>query len=214
MAAITRARRKSGPSSSLPADLSTTENARRARTVTRAVGRFLCGGSAQATGTGHNILKDLGARFVGINAICAYPVGTPDPQDPAGSRGLSVRGLTNEIWVNEQGERFHNEDLENRRPIGNCCPACADRAAHLGIFDDKERSSIQFLSNEWYGLPTAPNKDRIADFSTITEHAFGRQIRSLSSVQAFRSRQREFRRRSTGITQKPLTDQRMENLGL
>jgi uncharacterized protein len=38
-----------------------------------------------------------------------YPYGTPDPADPTGRRGLVLRGLDGDIWVNRAGRRFHDE---------------------------------------------------------------------------------------------------------
>jgi fumarate reductase flavoprotein subunit len=73
--------------------------------------RFLCGGAATATGSGHAILRQAGSAFGCLDHLWLYPVGTPDPQDPSGARGLVVRGIRDEIWVNRDGARFHDEDL-------------------------------------------------------------------------------------------------------
>jgi flavocytochrome c len=80
--------------------------------ATRARGHtVLLGGGRGATGDGHAILERLGAAFVNLDVIWMYPYGTPDPTDPDGLRGLVLRGMDSDIWVNQRAERFHNEAL-------------------------------------------------------------------------------------------------------
>jgi predicted oxidoreductase len=73
-------------------------------------GRILLGGGEGARGDGHNILERIGAQFVNLDAVWMYPYATPDYRDPSGVRGLVCRGLEGDVWVNQQGHRFHNED--------------------------------------------------------------------------------------------------------
>jgi predicted oxidoreductase len=73
--------------------------------------KVLLGGGRGATGDCHALLEHLGAQFVNLDVIWMYPYGTPDPADPDGLRGLVLRGLDSDIWVNQSGERFHNEAL-------------------------------------------------------------------------------------------------------
>jgi flavocytochrome c len=73
--------------------------------------KVLLGGGRGATGDGHAILERLGAAFVNLDVIWMYPYGTPDPTDPEGLRGLVLRGMDSDIWVNQRAERFHNESL-------------------------------------------------------------------------------------------------------
>jgi succinate dehydrogenase/fumarate reductase flavoprotein subunit len=40
-----------------------------------------------------------------------YVYATPDYEDPARERGLVVRGIDSQIWVNREGRRFHDESL-------------------------------------------------------------------------------------------------------
>jgi succinate dehydrogenase/fumarate reductase flavoprotein subunit len=84
----------------------------RTHSAARARGhRVLLGGGRGATGDGHALLQQLGAAFVNVDVIWMYPYGTPDPADPSGMRGLVLRGMDSDIWVNQRGERFHNESL-------------------------------------------------------------------------------------------------------
>ncbi|MCC5948353.1 MAG: FAD-dependent oxidoreductase [Nitriliruptoraceae bacterium] len=71
--------------------------------------RILLGGGAGATGQGHRMLADTGAQLVNLDAIWMYPYATPDPADPAGDRGLVLRGMDGEVWVDRDGRRFHDE---------------------------------------------------------------------------------------------------------
>jgi flavocytochrome c len=73
--------------------------------------KVLLGGGRGATGDGHAILERLGAEFTHMDIIWMYPYGTIDPSDPSGVRGLVLRGMDSDIWVNQRGERFHNEAL-------------------------------------------------------------------------------------------------------
>jgi predicted oxidoreductase len=73
--------------------------------------KVLLGGGRGATGDGHAILERLGAAFTNLDVIWMYPYGTPDPTDPSGLRGLVLRGMDSDIWLNQRGERFHNEAL-------------------------------------------------------------------------------------------------------
>jgi predicted oxidoreductase len=77
----------------------------------QAVGRarILCGGGVNATGRGHRLLETVHAQFTQMDALWMYPYGTPDYLDPTGQRGLVVRGLEGDIWVNRHGRRFHDE---------------------------------------------------------------------------------------------------------
>lgn len=125
--------------------------------------RVLSGGAARAQGSGHAVLESIGARFVCMDSLCVYPIGTPDPEDPAQTRGLSVRGIASEVWLNEDGRRFHNEDLRGSQ---SGTAALLDQPGQhaWGVFDAAERRSAILLSNLFYGLPTVPNEARVDQF--------------------------------------------------
>jgi len=73
--------------------------------------RILLGGGPGATGEGHALARDLGARLTHMEHIWFYAHATPDYRDPAGKRGLVFRMEADTIWVNQQGRRFHDESL-------------------------------------------------------------------------------------------------------
>lgn len=77
----------------------------------RSAGKVLAGGGVGALGTGHEILLKHGAQLTNIDNFVIYVFATPDYEDPKLERGLVVRGIDSCIWVNGQGQRFHNETL-------------------------------------------------------------------------------------------------------
>jgi len=64
-----------------------------------------------AKGTGHKMIKKLGAYFTHMDHIWFYVYATPDYRDPQQRRGLVFRLTPGYIWFNQQGKRFHNEAL-------------------------------------------------------------------------------------------------------
>jgi predicted oxidoreductase len=102
--------------------------------------RFLCGGGPAAQGMGHAMLQATGAAFAPLDRLWLYPVGTPDPADPTGSRGLVVRDVRSEIWLNRNGKRFHDE---NRRGGHSGVPALLAQPGQTawGIFDARRPGS-------------------------------------------------------------------------
>ena len=75
------------------------------------VERVLVGGGRGALGAGHRILERHGAVLTHMDNLWCYCYATPDYKDPEGKRGLVIRGIQDNIWVRQDGTRFHNEDL-------------------------------------------------------------------------------------------------------
>ena len=73
--------------------------------------RVLLGGGPDANGEGIRMLGSVGARFTELDSIWMYPYGTPDYLNPESGRGLAVRDIDGEIWINDEGTRFHDESL-------------------------------------------------------------------------------------------------------
>ncbi|HEY2689101.1 MAG TPA: FAD-dependent oxidoreductase [Streptosporangiaceae bacterium] len=117
-----------------------------------AMTRFLCGGSAAARGAGHDLLSAAGAAFAGQDKLWMYPVGTPDPGDPSGSRGLVMRDVRSEIWLNRSGRRFHDEDLRGGLTGVPALLAQPGQTA-WGIFDAREAARLTLLNDARYGSP-------------------------------------------------------------
>jgi predicted oxidoreductase len=73
------------------------------------VPRVLLGGGPGARGWGHALLSQVGAAFVNLDVLWMYPYGTPDPHAAEPDRGLAIRDIDGDIWVNLHGARFHDE---------------------------------------------------------------------------------------------------------
>jgi flavocytochrome c len=144
--------------------------------------KVLLGGGRGATGDGHAILERLGAAFVNLDVIWMYPYGTPDPTDPDGLRGLVLRGMDSDIWVNQRAERFHNEALRGGASGANALlaqdpPRCwsiidASMARRVVVSDPAyqnhgapDREAIQRL------LDTSPYIARGASVAELAEAA-------------------------------------------
>ena len=69
------------------------------------------GSGLGARGTGHKMIKELGAYFTHMDHIWFYVYATPDYRDPQQRRGLVFRLAPGYMWFNQQGKRFHNEAL-------------------------------------------------------------------------------------------------------
>lgn len=123
-------------------------------------GVVLSGGAVTARGDGHRILAECGADFVNLDRIWVYPVGTPNYRAPNGTRGLMVRNIRNEIWVNRDGRRFHDET--DRGFTGGLALLEQPRAVSWGIFDDTEAQSLTLAGDSYFGTSdeTAPSRRR------------------------------------------------------
>jgi flavocytochrome c len=73
--------------------------------------KIMLGSGPGATGSGHKILEEAGGYLTHMDHVWFYVNATPDYLDPTGLRGLVFRLTPGQIWVNQQGSRFHNEVL-------------------------------------------------------------------------------------------------------
>jgi predicted oxidoreductase len=133
--------------------------------------RFLCGGAPTACGAGHAMLHAAGAAFAPLDHLWMYPVGTPDPADPSGARGLVVRDVRSEIWVNRDGKRFHDEDLRGGL---TGVPALLAQPGQMawGIFDARQAARLTLLNNAGYGSPFETSAEGRARFWRTSGHAW------------------------------------------
>jgi flavocytochrome c len=73
--------------------------------------RILEGSGPGSTGTGHRFVRAAGGYLTHMDRIWFYVYATPDYRDPAQRRGLVFRLVPGNVWINQQGRRFHNEAL-------------------------------------------------------------------------------------------------------
>ncbi|MPZ86562.1 MAG: FAD-dependent oxidoreductase [Nitriliruptorales bacterium] len=78
-------------------------------TAARSAQKVLLGGGPGAVGVGHRMLARVQAQFVDMDAVWMYAFATPDYRSPNSERGLVLRSLDGDIWVNGRGQRFHDE---------------------------------------------------------------------------------------------------------
>lgn len=123
---------------------------------------FLCGGGDTAIGDGHALLADLGSEFCGLDRLWVYPVGTPSHLKPA-PRGLVVRGVDEEIWLNANGARFHDED---HRGGASGTPALLAQpgATAWGVFDSLTAAALLLLDDGEVGGPMVTDPDQAEVF--------------------------------------------------
>jgi flavocytochrome c len=121
--------------------------------------KVLLGGGRGATGDGHAILERLGAEFTCMDIIWMYPYGTPDPTDPSGIRGLVLRGMESDIWVNQRAERFHNEAL--RGGASGASALLAQDPPQCWSIIDSAMAQRVVVSDPAYQVRGAPNREAI-----------------------------------------------------
>ena len=78
--------------------------------------RVLEGSGRGSTGAGHRLIRQAGGYLTHMDHIWFYVYATPDYRDPAQRRGLVFRLVPGNIWVNQQGRRFHNEAARAATP--------------------------------------------------------------------------------------------------
>lgn len=179
----------------------------------RTLTRYLCGGSATARGAGHRMLSAVGADFSSMANVWIYPTGTPDPMDPSGHRGVGLRGVKSGIWLNLDGERFHDEDLEGG---ASGTPALLAQPGQTtwSVFDGSQADGITLLDNIAYstvdGVQSfwresgyavrAQTVEALASAANLPEAAVGRSIAEFNAAVQAGGRDPRTGRNLTGLT--------------
>ncbi|MFZ3351101.1 MAG: FAD-dependent oxidoreductase [Xanthobacteraceae bacterium] len=116
------------------------------------------GSGRNSTGTGHKMVQKAGGYLTHMDHIWFYVYATPDYRDPAQRRGLPFRLVPGNIWVNQQGRRFHNE----ARSGGNSAsPALmAQSPRHAWAIMDTPMTTTMEIADPYYrdGDKVARNK--------------------------------------------------------
>lgn len=131
-------------------------------------GPVLLGGGRGAVGGGHRLLEELGADFVNMDAVWMYPYGTPDPKDLPDGRGLVLRGLDSDIWVNQRGERFHNE-AQRGGASGTRALLAQDPATCWSIVDARMAGEI-VVSDPQYRRGSTPDRDKTWELLNTSQY--------------------------------------------
>jgi predicted oxidoreductase len=130
---------------------------------------LLSGSGPSTLGRGHRLLAEVGAHFSNMSLIWFYPVGTPDPVDPTGCRGLMVRGIRDEVWVNAEGRRFCDEHQRGHSEGGS---ALLNQPGQFswGIVDTAGIQGLVLANNGYYGDSENTIPSRRLDFLTESPH--------------------------------------------
>jgi len=129
----------------------------------RGLPRLLSGGAPGALGHGYRLLHNAGARFTCLDHIWTYPNGTPDPDDETGTRGVGVRGITGDIWLNSAGRRFVDEGNKNGKSGTKALLAQPGQTA-WSIFNSAELRNVVLLGNEHWGTPAGSDPAAMDEF--------------------------------------------------
>jgi flavocytochrome c len=113
-----------------------------------ASGRILEGSGFGAKGDGHKLVREAGGYLTHMDHIWFYAYSTPDYRDQGSRRGLVFRLLPGNIWINQQGNRFHNESLSG----GNSgSPALlAQNPRHAFAVADRAMLTTLSISDPYY----------------------------------------------------------------
>lgn len=136
----------------------------------RAMPRLLLGGSHTARGSGHEMLERVGAGMTNLDHVWVYPVGTPDPQDAAGERGIGVRNIATELWFNLEGRRFHDESLRGGKSGTDALLEQPEQSC-WAVFDRSEASTVLLIDNEYYASPAGPLPGPMEEFWAESPYA-------------------------------------------
>jgi len=130
--------------------------------------RVLLGGGPGARGEGLRMLEAVGAQFTELDAVWMYPYGTPDYRHPDSGRGLAIRGVDGEIWVNDRGERFHDEHLRGGA-TGTAALLAQPNGRAWSVFDARVASRL-ILADPYYLDGNTPIRARIDEFLRDSPH--------------------------------------------
>ena len=110
--------------------------------------KVLEGSGRGSTGSGHKLVRQVGGYLTHMDHIWFYVYATPDYRDPAQRRGLVFRLVPGNIWINQQGRRFHNE---SRSGGNSASPALmAQNPRHAWAIMDTPMTSTMEIADPYY----------------------------------------------------------------
>ena len=124
--------------------------------------RVLLGGGPGAKGEGIRMLEAVGAQFTELDAVWMYPYGTPDYRQPGADRGLAIRGVDGELWINDDGDRFHDESLRGGAS-GTAALLAQPHGRAWSVFDARIASRL-ILADPYYLDGGETIRERVAEF--------------------------------------------------
>ena len=110
--------------------------------------KVLEGSGRGSTGTGHELIRQAGGYLTHMDHIWFYVYATPDYRDPAQRRGLVFRLVPGNIWVNQQGRRFHNESMSGGNSASPALMAQSPR--HAWAIMDTPMTATMEVADPYY----------------------------------------------------------------
>jgi flavocytochrome c len=110
--------------------------------------KVLEGSGRGSTGSGHKLVRQAGGYLTHMDHIWFYVYATPDYRDPAQRRGLVFRLVPGNIWVNQQGCRFHNEALSGGNSASPALLAQTPR--HAWAIMDTPMTATMEIADPYY----------------------------------------------------------------
>ncbi len=106
------------------------------------------GSGRNSTGTGHRMVHKAGGYLTHMDHIWFYVYATPDYRDPAQRRGLPFRLVPGNIYVNQQGRRFHNEAMSGGNSATPALMAQSPR--HAWAIMDTPMTATMEIADPYY----------------------------------------------------------------
>jgi predicted oxidoreductase len=110
--------------------------------------RVLEGSGRGSTGSGHKLIRQAGGYLTHMDHIWFYVYATPDYRDSAQRRGLVFRLVPGNIWVNQQGRRFHNEAMSGGNSASPALLAQSPR--HAWAIMDTPMTATMEVADPYY----------------------------------------------------------------
>ncbi len=123
--------------------------------------RIMEGSGFGSTGDGHKMVSSVGGYLTHMDHVWFYVYATPDYRDPKQRRGLVFRLAPGNIYINQQGKRFHNEALSG----GNSAsPALlAQQPRHAWAVVDRAMLAKVEISDPYYRQADEPLREKIEE---------------------------------------------------
>ena len=140
--------------------------------------KVLVGSGRGSTGAGHRLVQEAGGYLTHMDHIWYYVYATPDYRDGGGRRGLVFRQVPGDIWVNQQGRRFHNEALSG----GNSAtPALmAQTPRHAWAIMDTAMAATMEVADPYYRDGDKVARERVMEL--LNGSPFIRKADTLSEL--------------------------------
>ncbi len=124
-------------------------------------GKVMEGSGRGSTGSGHQLVREVGGYLTHMDHIWFYVYATPDYRDRDQKRGLVCRQIPGYIWVNQQGLRFHNE----ARSGGNSAsPALlAQTPRHAWAIVDAPMKATMEVADPYYRVGDKVDRDKVEE---------------------------------------------------